>query len=166
MLFAPKGNLVTNGDFEEGTPGSPPEGWMSTNVALSGPEAAFTGDQAALLGGPAPDQAAVLYQDVTVSPLRRYQLSFQAAAAGQTTSDLIVEVRWLDSSGTDVGTGIHVYLPSRSLGCLESGVWDVQVHVSDYVPAGAYMARIVFTRSAAPGSAPTVVDAVAFADIG
>ena len=166
MLFAPKGNLVTNGDFEEGTPGAPPEGWISTNVTLTGPDAAFTGEQAALLGGTSPGEPAVLYQDVNVSPLRRYQLSVQLAAPARPAGDLIIEVRWLDPAQTDAGVGLHAYVPDASLGVLPLGVWDAQVHVTDCVPLGACMARILFTRSARPGALPTVMDAVTFADIG
>ena len=166
MLLAPKGNLITNGDFEEGEPGSPPEGWVSTNVALSGPELAFTGDRAALLGGPDPGQWAVLHQDVTVCPMRRYLLTFQAGAAGQSPPELIVQVRWLDSSGTDLGLGLHVHLLSRSLGPVECGVWNVQTHVTDCAPLGTCMARVVFTKGGGSGSSPIVLDAVTFAGIG
>ena len=166
MLFAPKGNLITSGDFEEGDSGSPPAGWTSTNVSLSGPELAFTGDRSALLGGPDPAQYAVLRQDVTVWPMRRYLLTFQAGAVGKSPPELTVEVRWLDSSGMDLGIGLHVHIPSRSLGPVSCGSWSTQCHVSDCAPLGTCMARVIFTKGGGPSSAPIALDAVTFADIG
>jgi hypothetical protein len=165
MLYAPRGDLVINGDFEDGTPREPPEDWMSQNVTLSGlPSAAFTGEQAAVLGGTDPGQPAVLYQDVNVAPLHRYQLSFQLARTVLPAGALMVEVRWLDSSSQDAGPGLHLYLPPAAPGTVATGIWDAQVHVTDFVPVSACFGRIVFTKGqAAP--APVILDAVTFADI-
>ncbi len=165
MLLAPKGNLVINGDFEDGTPGAPPEDWVSTNVTLSGlPTVAFTGEQAALLGGTDPAQPAVLYQDVNVAPLRRYKLSFHLARTAEPAGALVAEVRWLDAASMDLGPALHVYVPALSPGTVVAGIWDAQVHVSDLTPMNACMARILFIRGQ-PAAAPIIMDSVVFADI-
>lgn len=166
MLFAPKGNLVVNGDFEEGTPGTPPEGWISDNVSLVGPGTAFTGHQAASVGGIDPAQVAVLRQDVTVAPFRRYQLSFRTAALqGPGPGGLTATVRWLDHSCTDMGPGLSVYIPGHAAGSLPQGLWNAQVHLTDRAPLGTCMARIAFAKSATPGAVPVILDRVSFADV-
>lgn len=165
MLFAPKGNLLTNGDFEDDAEDTPPEGWNSVNVTVGGPDTAFSGERAALLGGCDPCEPAVLYQDVNVAPLHKYQLTFQVSGILPAAGDLVAEVRWLDHCCTDMGLGLHVYMNAAAFGKIHEGIWDAQSHITDCAPIGAYMARILFTRSGKPDSGPNVLDGLSFANI-
>lgn len=166
MLSAPKGNLITNGDFEEGAPGAPPVDWISANALTVGDCLAFTGTQAASLGEADPSCPAVLYQDVSVTPLHRYQLSFQLGVNQTPGADLIVEVRWLDHLCTDAGPGLSVFISGASSPNAAAGSWDAQVHLTECAPICTCMARVLFSRSPGPnGTDPNIVDAVVFADI-
>ncbi len=163
MIFAPKGNLITNGDFEDNALGAPPQDWISVNTVVGGPTVAFTGERGAVLGAD-PDEPAVLYQDVNVVPTHRYQLTFQTAGFPPATGDLVVQVRWLDHCCADVGVGLHVYVEPQA-GAIEAGTWIAQTHLTDMVPMGTCMARILFTRGVRAEHGANVLDAVSFADI-
>jgi len=165
MFFAPKGNLLTNGDFEDDATDTPPEGWHSVNVVVGGPETAFTGERAALLGGCDHCEPSVLYQDVDASPLRRYQLVFQVSGVEHLAADLTAEVRWLDSGCTDIGLGLRVLVPAAAFGEVCEGTWNPQSHITDCAPIGTCLARVVFVRAGRPESGANVIDAVSFAEI-
>jgi len=165
MLFAPKGNLVMNGDFESGALGAPPTDWISTNVSLVGAEFAFTGAQAASMGEVTPTDPAVMFQDISVVPGQRYQLTFQMGVAEKTGGDLIVEVRWLTDSGRDTGLGLHVFISGIPSPQPKNGIWEAQVHLTDFAPTEASIARLIFSRSPSVCRfSPTIIDAVTFAD--
>ncbi|HHY11729.1 MAG TPA: hypothetical protein GX529_03770 [Firmicutes bacterium] len=166
MVVAPKGNLIANGDFELGKVGEAPECWESTNVLLVGSSQAFTGLQAAAMGAEVPLCPAVMYQDIPVFPGRRFLLSFQMASLACTAGDLLVQVRWQNNSGCDLGPGLYVFISGLSSGKPADGLWQAQSHLTDFSPIDVCRARVVFTRS--PGksrSSPTVIDAVTFADM-
>lgn len=166
MLFSPKGNVITNGDFEEGAKGAPPEDWISTNTVTVGHHLAFTGVRAASLGQECPSAPAVMYQDVSVTPLHRYQLSFQLGVDDCPAGDLIIEVRWLDWSCIDVGPGLHVFASGTVSPDVDDGIWDAHVHLTECAPICACMARVLFTRSPrCHDSEPNLVDAVILADV-
>jgi hypothetical protein len=165
MLFIPKGNLITNGDFEDDAVGGPPEGWISVNVTAGDRDAAFTGERAALLGGCDPCEPAILYQDVNVAQFRRYNLVFQVSGLCDHAADLFAEVRWLDSCGTDIGLGLRVFIEGQAFGRVCEGAWNPQSHLTDFAPPGACMARVVFTRAGRPNRGPNVLDSVSFADV-
>ncbi len=88
---------------------------------------AFTGERAALLGICDPCEPAILYQDVTVVPLRRYQLVFQLSGLGRKATDVIAEVRWLDSGCTDMGLGLRVSIDGSAIGGLRCA-WNRSPH--------------------------------------
>ncbi|MGE5580123.1 MAG: hypothetical protein ACM3WU_08790 [Bacillota bacterium] len=165
MLFAPTGNLLVNGDFEDDSPGTPPEGWESDNVKIGDKDSAFTGERAALLGICDPCEPAILYQDVTVVPLRRYQLVFQLSGLGRKAADLVAEVRWLDGGCTDIGLGLRVLIDGSAIGEICECAWNPQSHITDCAPLGACMARVLFVRAGKRDSDATVLDAVSFAGI-
>lgn len=166
MLFCPKGNLISNGGFEEGAACEPPEDWMSTNTLTVGHNLAFTGCRAASLGEECPSAPAVLYQDVGVIPMHRYQLSFQLGADDCETGDLIVEVRWMDSSCNDLGPGLHVFASGKVSPDVDRGLWDAHVHLTECAPVCVCLARVVFTRSPRHcEDGPNLLDAVVLADV-
>lgn len=165
MPLLRKGNLIVNGDFESGDTGCPPDDWTSYNAVLVGPDKAFTGCRAVSLGGDESCDPAVLYQDVEVSPRHRYELSFQIGVWEEAKGPVVVQVRWLDAFGTDLGTGLHVFIEAGHTPDISRGFWNSHVHLTDLAPARAVAARVLFTAGKTWDSCPPVIDCVAFADI-
>ena len=151
--------------FEDDDEGTPPAGWFSENVKVGGPDTAFTGERSALLGACDPCEPSVLYQDVNVAPLRRYQLTFQASAVDRRAADLTAEVRWLDGGCTDIGVGLRVLIDASAFGEVCEGTWNPQSHITDRAPLGVCMARVVFVRAGSHDSGATALDAVSLVDI-
>lgn len=166
MLAAAKCNLIANGDFEKGNVGEPPACWESENVLLTGPDQAFTGRQAASMGAEVQSDPAIMFQDLPVFPVRRFLLTFQMASSYCSAGDLLVQVRWLNNSGCDLGAGLYVFVSGLASGKPGEGLWREQVYLTDYSPAGVCSARLIFTRSPGKaGSSPMIIDAVTFADV-
>lgn len=166
MLVAPKSNLIANGDFEKGNVGEPPVCWVSENVLLTDSNLAFTGLQAASMGAGVVSDPAIMFQDIPVLPVRRFLLTFQMSSSDCVAGSLLVQVRWLSNSGCDLGAGLYVFISGKSLGKPGEGMWLAQMHLTDYSPVGVCSARLIFTRSPGKsGNSPTVIDAVAFAEV-
>lgn len=166
VLVAPKGNLVANWDFELGSIGESPECWESANVLLVGSNQAFTGLQAGVMGAEVRTDPAIMFQDISVFPGRRFLLTFQMASLDCKAGDLLVQVRWLNNSGCNLGIGLNVFISGLSFSKPENGLWQAQSHVTDYSPMDVCSARLVFTRSPSKnGNSPTVIDSVTFADV-
>jgi hypothetical protein len=163
MYTPPRGNLVRNGDFECGIIGAPPDEWISTNVTLTDDSA--TGIKAASIGQLCPSAPAVIYQDITIYPMRRYLLTFSYGSHSDTPGEFTVQVKWLDSRCLEIGTGLCLFVGSDSTPCVHKGNWATQIQVTGFAPANSCMARLLFTRSPSlSGCGPTLIDTVTFAN--
>ncbi|MBE3520154.1 MAG: hypothetical protein IMW97_07655 [Firmicutes bacterium] len=166
MISAPRGNLVKNPGFELGLAfwETPP---TLTDLTLRNVRVTDLTSHSGLamlgMGVEAPGQPAAVYQDVCVAPGRIYQLSFAVAGAAANPADLLVEVRWLDADGEDLGLAYSALVPSGTIGAAGTGGWTLHTGVTDEAPMGARFARISLTKGA--GTAELFVDDVFFCEL-
>ena len=163
MISAPKGNLVKNPGFELGlafweVPPTLPDLTLR-NVRVTD-LTSHSGLSMLGMGVTAVGQPAAVYQDVRVAPGRVYQLSFAVAGAAANPADLLLEVRWIDADGEDMGLAYSTFVPSSAIGAASIGGWTLHTGVTDEAPMGARFARIAFTKGA--GTAELFVDDVFF----
>ena len=161
----PRGNLIVNGGFECGTIGSaPPTPWFSENVEIVDSTQAHSGAQIASLGETTPADPAYLFQDVAVASGRFYELTFHVTGAVEDGSagPIRAEVRWLNTDGRDLGSGLSTFVSGGNVGTADDGEWLAVFELTGKSPPDAVKARILFSRS--DTEPPMLLDDVLFAD--
>ncbi|WP_088553695.1 hypothetical protein [Calderihabitans maritimus] len=140
-------NLVQNPGFEAGL-----AGWTATNVTPADVNP-FEGTAAARLG----PGIASLFQDIPIDGYKRlsFLLSFAVEAPlSFNPGDLTVQVQWLDATGTVIGIGLSLFIPSATTGT--QFFWLTYVDATENAPINAKTARIIFSK--AQGSGRDVLD--------
>ncbi|MEW6228287.1 MAG: hypothetical protein AB1700_09395 [Bacillota bacterium] len=132
-------NLVQNPSFESGL-----AGWTATNVTPSDFNP-FEGTAAARMG----PGVASLFQDIPIVGLFKPSFLFSFAVESPLVFDpgnLTVQVQWLDATGTVIGIGLSLFIPSATPGF--QFFWLTYVDVTERAPLNATTARIIFSKMA------------------
>ncbi|MEW9095903.1 MAG: hypothetical protein AB2417_12550 [Clostridiaceae bacterium] len=162
-------NLLQNPSFEVGL-----SGWVTNNVSLES-RLAFEGTQAALMD----TGIASIYQDVLLPETGKKPLLLSFSALSLYDSNLerpergslVVEVVWQNGSGSPIGIGLRLLIPSTML--VDNDTRLTYVEVTDRPPANAVSARLQFSKGVLVnagnpttiGDNPIVIDQVILAPL-
>ncbi|MBE3520155.1 MAG: hypothetical protein IMW97_07660 [Firmicutes bacterium] len=154
-FYLTRPNLVLNGGFEEGL-----AGWTNvSNVGLEGRPNSHEGLAAAAMGKPNNTLTALMQQDVPICPRRFYRLILYVAGLLVAPADLTIDLRWLDTTGTDLGTALEgpspVLVPAVTIGAAATGAYRAIVIYTAQAPSTAVAARIILSK--APGAEGNLV---------
>jgi len=143
-------NRVKNSGFEERL-----RGWLSEGVRIISAEAGHlvhSGTSAAVLDG----SNAFITQTVTAGKGARLQfMAHLRGVADLANSPIVIRLRWVDATGSYLGTGLEIYIPQRQL---TTHAWTTLWNVTNAAPAGTAGLNVRLDAPYSAGEAAVVID--------
>jgi hypothetical protein len=143
-------NRIRNGSFEDRL-----TNWNTAGAYVVTAEEGHlvhTGTQAVALSG----ANAFITQTVPAGRGARLQFSAHIRGVGnQTNSPLVVRLRWVDASGSFLGTALEIFIPQKQLA---QNAWMFLWENTNLAPSGTAGVNIRVDAPYSEGEAATVLD--------